>query len=137
MADGIFDTLRAKVGRFLGDVDCQNLTVRGRMVNSPWATPTLTNGWVPNDAPAPTARNPLYRRLASGLEVLVGVVKNGGANTSVFQLPVGHRPAAQRAFICATSAVTGIVFVNTDGTIVPQGNLAWVQLDGITFVAEQ
>lgn len=56
MADGIFDTIKGRLLHLLGDADCQNLTVRGRIrrasgqlyyptgVIQPWPSAAIPNG---------------------------------------------------------------------------------------------
>lgn len=45
MADGVFNTIRGKVLHLLGDADCQNITVRGRVKGLPRMT-VVCRAWL-------------------------------------------------------------------------------------------
>jgi hypothetical protein len=68
---------------------------------------------------------------------LKGGIDSGTNSATAFTLPVGYRPSERRIFTTskiAASNVSGIVVVNTDGTVVPSvGNTNGVSLDGMSF----
>jgi hypothetical protein len=88
---------------------------------------------------------PQYRKLLNGIVVLRGVINiNSGGATVMGTLPTGYRPSKYQAFVLLASNtgsdnVTAYVTLQAGGALnllspVPG---ATVQLDGITFLAEQ
>jgi hypothetical protein len=103
-----------------------------------WNDATLQNGWVNwggSDAPAN------YSKIGSVVRIR-GTVKNGTstASTVLFTLPAGYRPLYNQYFttLCQGNGIVRIkVDINGSVTLntAPSSN-GWVQLDGITFVAD-
>ena len=95
------------------------------------------NGW----------ESPYYQKLASGLVVLGGLVKYKGSTVTklqLFTLPPGMRPAANLHYPVLYNNELAVVQIFSDGRVEVRkpksdsfASLAWVSLDGITFMAEQ
>jgi len=67
-----------------------------------WITPTLLNGW----SFLNQAKKSGYSKSSSGI-VFVSIVVNNGSNTlnsTIFNMPIGYRPATLRINICYISA---------------------------------
>ncbi len=118
-----------------------------------WATPTFENGWTSYDT---TSWGPAqYRRLANGMIIMRGLVKDGPITSTMFTLPVGFRPERTLVFLVggyngATTTDGSPMRVNifTDGRVelaavyglsggaAWPGASEWVSLANITFLAE-
>ena len=89
-----------------------------------WIAPTLLNGWVDFAAGWTTAG---YRKSANGDIHIRLMIKNGTLGATVFILPVGYRPLANRMFsgngnggtsVRWDIAATGDVVMSTGGAAV-------------------
>lgn len=99
-----------------------------------WTNATLTNSWVTFGAPYLT---PGYRKDASGVVHLRGVVKSGTSATSALTLPTGYRPAGKASFRTLAPVTDEQIDVNTDGTVViSTSSNAYAGLDGISFYTD-
>lgn len=100
------------------------------------------NGWTNYPAPYGPGR---YRKLASGIVVMEGLITGGTESTTAFWLPAGWRPQTQvggafrdHIFQCARggAGLGEAARLNSDGNLVPQpGTSAWIDLSGIMFFA--
>jgi hypothetical protein len=99
-----------------------------------WVNAALLNSFINFGAPHEVAR---YRK-KGGVVYLEGVVKFGGSNTIMMQLPVGFRPANVLSFIVATNSTAfGRISVAPSGDVICNVvNTAFTSLSGITFVVE-
>lgn len=106
-----------------------------------WITPTLLNGWVRESHTFGCMKDDL------GNVRLRGRILNGAVavNTVIFVLPEGMRPKTYGYYLVSTYAGTGVVTVgfimilvngNVIAAYVPD-NTKWINLDSITFYAEQ
>ena len=78
-----------------------------------WQTPTLAGSWVAYGTPF---QAPRYRKTASGIVYIEGLVKSGSG--TIFTLPVGYRPAASQLFATMTYNKTiGRLDVGSDGVV--------------------
>ena len=114
----------------VGDVSVSDIVFEG------WTTPTLLNNWVNYGGLHEPAG---YCKDALGFVHLKGLIKLGTVDANAFVLPVGYRPAYEQLFIIMGNGAVGRLGVHADGSVRPQSptNNAWVQLNGITFKAEQ
>ena len=100
-----------------------------------WTAPTLLNNWA-NYSSSYNAAG-YYKHLDR--VYLRGLVANGIVGTTIFQLPVGYRPAHREliATICtAPNHALARIDVDTSGNVVSMigggvGN--WVALDNLSF----
>lgn len=109
--------------------------IKGQIVPEEAIAPAFTNSWVNYGGAFATAA---YLRDRQGFVHLRGTVKSGTAASSIFTLPAGYRPAADRLFPIAAALAVHYVTVASTGTVTPSagaGN-AIVALDGIVFRAE-
>lgn len=89
------------------------------------------NSWV-NSAGGFTPARYWFDR--EGNVCIEGSVKSGTLNTAIFTLPVGYRPQTQMAFAVDANGTHGLIYVNTNGTVVPNvGSATQTNLDGIRF----
>lgn len=103
--------------------------------NNLWFVPFLQNGWIRYDT---TWSNAGYMRDHNGFIHLRGLVKSGTVGSTMFQLPLGHRPAQQLLISTISNGAVGRIRVQTNGVVAaesPSSNV-WVALDGITFKAD-
>lgn len=103
--------------------------------DSGWRTPTLINGWEDYGGEyGPIA----YRRLASGLVVIEGLIRNGtvGTSTAAFNLPPGFRPRIRQIFFPGTSGLNvARLDVRPNGDVITHtGNASWFSVS-CTFYA--
>ncbi len=115
-------------------------TITGEMVDY-WRVPTFANGWQNLGSGYSTAA---YRKEDSVVR-LRGVVRSGtfdgggGANSTIFTLPLGFRPELRSMFAASTANPGdsyGRVDVGADGTVKAIfGGNAFLSLDSITFRA--
>lgn len=108
-----------------------------------WTVLTLTNAWVHYADPYGPGR---YRKLASGLVVMEGLISTGNVAVA-FTLPVGYRPMTQvngtyrdHIFQCATGGAPTVgeaIRINSNGGGIPQtaAAKAWIDLSGVQFYA--
>lgn len=101
----------------------------------------FTNGWVNYGDPYGPGR---FRKLASGLVVMDGLISTGTVNTIAFTLPVGYRPLPQVGggirdliFQCAVGGAVGYEAArcNSNGEFRPTAasSSSWISLDGVKF----
>lgn len=109
-----------------------------------WTNVVLQNGWIQYADPYGPGR---YRKLASGLVVMEGLISSGTAGAVAFTLPVGYRPDTQAGggyrdhiFQCAVggTAIGEAIRINSNGGGVPQGasTQPWIDLSGVQFYAK-
>jgi hypothetical protein len=105
----------------------------------PWSSATLQNGWANFGG---SEANAGYTKVGSTVR-LRGIIKNGTttAGTTLFTLPSGYRPATSQYAVTLCSG-NGIVRLKVDsaGAVTlnsAPSSSAWVQLDNISFIAEQ
>lgn len=94
--------------------------------------PAFQYSWVNYDTDNVAA----FTRDAMGFVYVRGLVKSGtvGSGTPIFTLPVGYRPATQRAFPVSSAGAFGIIVVKADGSVaVSVGSNVNCYLDGIIF----
>lgn len=121
----------AKAGSTGQAFSCSTLTAAtaGSSIAIEAATaPTLLNSWVVdlNDVG--------YWKDAFGVVHLQGTVTGGSLGTTIFTLPVGYRPPADRGFAISALTAFGAITVLTNGNVVHSaGGTDDVYLDGITF----
>lgn len=102
-----------------------------RTVNAGAPAAAFTNSWVNYDGGFATAK---YWFDREGNVCLEGSVKTGTPPNSIFTLPVGYRPTAQTAFSVDANGTHGLVYINTNGTVVPNvGSTTITSLNGIRF----
>lgn len=97
-----------------------------------WQTPTLLNGW----ASYFSTFNVGYRKNVFDRVEIVGSVKSGTVNATLFTLPVGYRPTHTSFFITnVNSNNPAYVVITYDGvvTIMNVSDTTRVSLDGISF----
>jgi hypothetical protein len=102
--------------------------------------PAFQNGWSAWDA-----RAPRFRRLATGLVVIAGILKSPGSIVNpAFALPIGYRPAAGDDHTFVVNGTTYPVLFNilSDGGIgltptfgLPVPANSWIYCD-VSFYAE-
>lgn len=99
-----------------------------------WTAVTYSSTWVDYGSGFAGAR---YYKDTMGVVRLSGVTKSGTVGSTIFTLPIGHRPDYPLIYWVYTETGTaGRVDVNTNGTVVfASGNTAGVVLEGITFRA--
>lgn len=110
-----------------------------RFINTPskdWTAPTLQNSWVNYGAGFSDAG---YRKDATGMVYLRGLIKSGTIGAAALTLPVGFRPSSLLLVGTISNDAIGRIQIASSGTVTPTApsNNAWVSLDGITFLAEQ
>lgn len=95
--------------------------------------PSFTNSWVNWGAPYNPAgfwKDPL------GFVHLIGMVKSGTVNTTIFTLPAGSRPIFDMVCPIVSNGAFGRLDVKADGTIVlVSGSNVYASLENITFKA--
>lgn len=102
-----------------------------RIVGSGSPAAVFQNGWS-NYGSGFTSAGYWFDR--DGNVCLQGSVKNGIVGASCFTLPVGYRPNTQKAYSINSNGAFGLVYINTDGTVVPQvGSNVIFSLDGVCF----
>lgn len=105
--------------------------------------PALTNGWVNYAAPYGPAR---FRKLASGLVVMNGLISSGTVGAVAFTMPTGYLPGPQadsslRDHIFQLAQGGGVANeaarFNSAGQFIPTatGSSAWLSLAGLTYYA--
>lgn len=102
-----------------------------------WTAPSLINSWANYEGGFSIAG---YFKDQFGLVHLRGIVKDGSADTNIFVLPAGYRPAYINVFAGMTFASTtktlGRIDVLADGSVLfKSGGTDFVSLDGIIFRA--
>jgi hypothetical protein len=101
-----------------------------------WIAPTLLASWINHGAPNEVAG---YRKLPNGEVQCRGLIKNGTASdgTTLFTLPVGYRPSADRQFgtIQGGNNVARVVVLAASGNVQIFGvtNNAYLSLESIRF----
>ena len=98
-----------------------------------WYQPTLENSWVTFNAANNVAE---YLIDDNGFVHLRGILKDGSsANTDMFSLPQGFRPALGEVFAGASSSGLAGIAADADGDVraYTGGSTTWTSIDGITF----
>ena len=98
--------------------------------------PSFMNGWVNYNGGYQTAA---FYKDALGIVHLKGLVTGGtfGAETAIFQLPVGYRPSLRLLIANQSNQTIGRVDVRADGYVIANVGSGWFSLDNIHFKAEQ
>lgn len=99
------------------------------------SSPPLLNGWVFYGG---AEQNPRFRKDTRGVVTIEGLVKNGTAATTIFQLPVGYRPTNTRRFATLANGAISYLAIGTNGNIDqgPGASTAWQAFDGIQFATD-
>ncbi|AJJ57425.1 phage protein [Yersinia pseudotuberculosis] len=91
-----------------------------KVMNTPWISPTLINGWV-----KPATRRCAYRRVL-GLVFVEMTVNSGAYDSTVFTLPPGYRPAMETnsfvAFGQGSSGISPRVYVDLNGNVISRNS---------------
>lgn len=101
--------------------------------NVPFKTASLQNSWA-------AATRAIYYKDADGIVHIEGRIDTGtvAANTLLFTLDAGFRPANTEYFLVPVSGGTGAIYIGTDGTVRDLGgslNATWSSLNGMSFRA--
>lgn len=97
-----------------------------REASTPWYTPTLSAGWVPNSA---NDQEIQYRKKGDTVKIR-GVMKSGTIGSTVFTLPPGFRPKKHRQFpAAANSAYGGVLVYSTGAVVTVNGSNAWFGME--------
>lgn len=87
-----------------------------KVMNTPWISPTLINGWV-----KPASRRCAYRKVL-GLVFVEMTVNSGASDTTIFVLPPGYRPQLDTnsfvAFGIGADNTPPRVTVDTNGNVI-------------------
>ncbi|MBY0024565.1 hypothetical protein H7K28_15245 [Paenibacillus polymyxa] len=120
--------------------------------NPAWLTPTLLNGWTTFDDQSGTGyRTAQYYKDSSERVHIRGLIKNGAKTAGVvlFRLPQGYRPSYGETFLVAMSYTGTTITYYSRVTVLRTGDVIlaaditggtdpyWIQLFGISFLAEQ
>jgi hypothetical protein len=109
------------------------LDTKANAAQPAFTTPTLLNSWVHYGAPFNV---PGHFKDTLGIVHLRGLVKNGGAGTTIFTLPAGSRPVGTELFAVIANGAFGEARVDSSGSVLHvSGSNAYFSLDGITFRA--
>jgi hypothetical protein len=92
--------------------------------------PAFQNGFYNYGGQFVTTR---FRKLATGLVVLDGLIGGGTSGTVAFTLPVGYRPDMYRHIGGWGTEVIAGIRINTDGTVQLNGTPGYFTLSGISF----
>ena len=108
------------------------LNLKANKVQGAWITPTLINGWVSFGG---AEDGPAYYKDNFGNVKLRGVVKSGTLSVSMFNLPIGYRPAKNKYFAVISNNVPGFVLIDPSGGVIPLAGTSniFVALDSISF----
>ena len=108
------------------------LNLKANKVQEAWFTPTLINGWVSFGG---AEAGPTYYKDNFGNVKLRGVVKSGTLSVSIFDLPIGYRPAKNKYFAVISNNVPGFVLIDPSGGVIPLAGTSnvFVTLDSISF----
>jgi len=103
-----------------------------------WTNLSLQNGWVEYST---TFTSPQYIKNADGIVTLKGLIKTGTATngTVIANLPAGFRPKEKLIFSSVANSHHARIDVASNGniTIEGSGDVVWMCLDDISFIAEQ
>ena len=108
----------------------------------PWTDVTFQNSWVNyGGSYAPTG----FFKDSNGVVHLRGLTMNGTVNACIFTLPAGYRPGYRAIFnqrYYLTNIGEGAIRVDIQNTgcvssVGATSAIAWLSLEGITFLAEQ
>ena len=108
------------------------LNLKANKVQEAWITPTLINGWVSFGG---AEDGPAYYKDNFGNVKLRGVVKSGTLSVSIFDLPIGYRPAKNKYFVVISNNVPEFVLIAPSGGVIPHAGTSnvFVALDSISF----
>jgi hypothetical protein len=103
-----------------------------------WNTPATVNaGWINYGSGFTTLQ---YGKTSDNVVMLKGLVKSGttGANTVLFTLPSGSRPAKRLLFPSVANNHHARIDVDIDGDVilVSDSDAGWTSLDAISFYAD-
>jgi len=100
-----------------------------------WIAPTFQNGWLNYANGFQDAR---YTRDSNGTVYIEGLVRAGSpAQSVIFTLPAGYRPAAQLGFATVSNGALGRIDVRSNGEVfVDTGSNVWIFIN-INFKASQ
>lgn len=124
----------------VSEKDCLEIALdvdlTGKFLQEETQTPTLLNGWMNYDATYAPAG---YWKDAMNIVHLSGMIKSGAtaAETVIFSLPVGYRPASSEKFFTVSLNAICTIDIYSNGNVVIRtgANAGWVSLSGITFRA--
>lgn len=107
--------------------DGKNIALSGKITQEPPKTPSLLNGWNNADGYAATS----YWRDSCGVVHITGVISGGTAtaNTELFALPTGYRPASTEVFDNVSVDNNGSVKLKSDVSA------TYISFCGISFQA--
>ena len=122
--------------------------INPKQIQSPaaWATLPYAAGWGDYDATTNQWMGGRYTKLASGLVIMKGLVRNTsgaskGSGSVIGTLPVGYRPVNTLRIASSNAGGPGDpVDINSNGTITTNiaiANSEWVSLSSVIFLAEQ
>jgi len=105
---------------------------QGSAAHESVSAPSFSNSWVNFGG---SLSNAGYYKDPLGRVHLRGSVKSGTAGTSIFTLPSGYRPAADRVFAVDANGAHCQLTVTSSGTVVPAagGGNTQISLDGVSF----
>lgn len=99
--------------------------------------PAFENGWTNFGGGFEGAR---FWKDPEGVVHVEGLIKSGTVTSTMFTLPVGYRPATNKRYMTLANGVVTCVQIFPDGVIrqtaTGSTSNAWVNLNGISFVAE-
>ncbi len=109
------------------------ITDPGYAVSTTAIPASLQNSWVVDT-------RAVYYKDTDGIVHVEGRIKNGtvAANTLLFTLPVGFRPAFTEYFLVTRNGGVANIYIETDGEVRDLGgslNATWSSLNGISFRA--
>jgi hypothetical protein len=132
------------LGTFQMNADGTNILGKN-LADSGWLNMTLINSWVNYDsglATGGTGRTAQYRKI-DGVVYFRGYIRSGTVGTKFWAPPAGFRPELRspvdHAFPVVSNSAFGSIGAGYGGTdysfSVDAGNAAWVNLDGVRYVA--
>lgn len=122
--------------------------INAKQIQSPaaWQTLAYASGWGDYDATTNVWQGARFTKLASGLVVMKGLVKNtsGASKPSgsvIGTLPAGYRPTNVLRIACSSAGFPGDpIDVQPNGNLVTNfavPNTEWASVSSIIFLAEQ
>lgn len=111
-----------------------DLELTGDFLQESIITPTLQNSWTNYSS---AYQNAGYWKDKCGVVHLCGLIKGGTttAETVIFTLPVGYRPAISEKFFAVSMNAICIIDVYSTGNVAIKtgANSGWLSLSGISF----